>query len=209
MTEPVLSGTPSDEVTRVAPVVGFEPDPALARFAQELGAVERSFFQLVQPLKDAQLNWRPSDGRWSIAECMAHLTATGQAYVAPVEQAVERGMARGHLGGREFQPGRVGRWLIAQMEPPPRRQMSSPRKIVPQRVESSAAVRRGYEEMHRELIRVVRRAEGLDLARVKLSSPLMPLLRLPLGTWLGFLRAHERRHLWQARQVRQEPGFPK
>jgi len=122
--------------------------------------------------------------------------------------AVERGFRRGYLGGRDFQPGRVGRWMIAQMEPPPKRRMAAPRKIVPQRVESAFALKRAYEEMHRELIRVVLKAEGLDLSRVKLSSPLMPLLRQPLGTWMGFIVAHERRHLWQARQVRQESGFP-
>ena len=208
MTDPVLSGTPADETTRVNPVVGYQPDPALARFVEGMRAVEGEFIRLAQTLSDQQLNWRPSDGRWSIAECLAHLTAIGRAYTAPIEQAIERGLARGYLGGRHFEPGRIGRWLIAQMEPPPKRRMSAPRKIVPTRVESGSAVRGAYEEMHRELIRVVLKAEGVDLSRVKVTSPLMPLLRQPLGVWLGVLPAHERRHLWQARQIRQEPAFP-
>ena len=199
----------SDETTRVAPVVGYQSDPALATFAEAMRAVQRDFLHLVQSLTDQQLNWRPTDGRWSIAECVAHLTAIGRAYTAPIEQAVERGFKRGYLGGRDFEPGRVGRWLIAQMEPPPRRRMTAPRKIVPQHVASVASLKTAYEETHRELIRVVLRAEGLDLSRVKLNSPLMPLLRQPLGTWMAVLAAHERRHLWQARQVRQEPGFPR
>ena len=209
MTDPVLSGTQRDEITRVAPVVGYQADPAIARFAAEMLAVRGEFLGLIEPLTAQQLNWRPSDGRWSIAECMAHLTAAGQAYIGAIDNAVERGRARGYLGGREYQPGRVGRWLIAQMEPPPRRQMSAPKKIVPQRVESAAALRGAYEAMHHGLTAAVMNAEGVDLSRVKVASPLMPLLRLPLGTWLGFLAAHERRHLWQARQVRQEPGFPR
>jgi len=207
MTDPLLGGA-DDEITREAPVVGYQPDPALAVFAESLRGVEADVMRLVQPLSEPQVNWRPTDGRWSIAECIAHLTATGRAYVAPIEMAVERGFRRGYLGGRDYQPGRIGRWLIAQMEPPPRRRMKAPRRIVPQRVESAFALKRGYEEMHRELIRVVLKAEGLDLSRVKLSSPLMPLVRQPLGTWIAFIAAHERRHLWQARQVRQEPGFP-
>lgn len=198
----------SAEPTRVKPVVGYEADPALARFADAMNAVEGEFTRLVQPLTDQQVNWRPSDGRWSIAECMAHLVASARAYVGPVDLAVERGFSRGLLGGREFQPGRIGRWLIAQMEPPPRRRMSAPGKIVPQQFESVVTLRRDYAQAHRDLIGAVRRAEGLDLARVKVSSPIMPLLRQPLGTWLLFLAAHERRHLWQARQVRQEPAFP-
>ena len=80
--------------------------------------------------------------------------------------------------------------------------MSAPKKIVPQRFESAAVLRRDYEQAHRDLVGAVRRAEGLDLARVKVTSPIMPLLRQPLGTWLLFLAAHERRHLWQAWSVR-------
>ena len=209
MTDPVLSGTSADETTRLKPAVGYEPDPALATFADAMRAVEREFVQVTQPLSDQQINWRPSDGRWSIAECLAHLTAIGRAYIPPIEQAIERGLARGYFGGRDFEPGRIGRWLIAQMEPPPKRRMSAPRKIVPQRVESGSLVMSAYADMHRDLIRVVVSAKGLDLSRVKVSSPLMPLLRQPLGTWLGVLPAHERRHLWQARHVRQEPSFPR
>lgn len=204
-----MSGTPADETTQVKPVVGYEADPALASFAEAMRAVERDMMNLALPLSDQQINWRPSDGRWSIAECITHLTATGRAYVPAIEQAVERGFARGRVGGRDFIPGRIGRWLIAQMEPPPKRRMSAPGKIVPQRVEAAASVRSAYEEMHRELLRVVRNSEGLDLGGVKMGSPIMPLLRQPLGVWMGVLAAHERRHLWQARQVRHEPRFPR
>src|SRR5688500_6343629 len=118
------------EITREAPVVGYQPDRALAAFAEGMRAVEGNIVRLVQPLSEAQVNWRPTDGRWSIAECVAHLTATGRAYVAPIEMAVERGFRRGYLGGREFQPGRIGWRRISQMEPPPTRRMQAPRKLV-------------------------------------------------------------------------------
>jgi hypothetical protein len=208
VSDPVAGSGSNGETTRVNPVVGYEPDPALAAFAEALRAVEREFAVLMETLTEPQLNWRPTDGRWSIAECIAHLTAAGRAYVVPLEQAIERGFKRGYLGGRDFQPGPLGRWFIAQMEPPPRRRLPTPRKFVPQQVEPVASLRSRYEAVHREMIDAVLKAEGLDLSRVKLSSPIMPLVRQSLGTWLGFLAAHERRHLWQARQVRQEPEFP-
>jgi hypothetical protein len=53
----------------------------------------------------------------------------------------------------------------------------------------------------------VRRSDGLDLKRVKVVSPVTRLLRLPLGAYLRFVITHDRRHLWQARQVRQTAGF--
>lgn len=62
----------------------------------------------------------------------------------------------------------------------------------------------------RELVREIhgygalRSADGLDLARIKVTSPVTRLLRLSLGQWLAGLAGHQRRHLWQARQVKTE-----
>jgi len=48
----------------------------------------------------------------------------------------------------------------------------------------------------------VRRDDGLDLAHVRTISPVNRLLRMPLGAYFDFFIAHDRRHLWQARNVR-------
>jgi hypothetical protein len=189
-------------------VYGLEPDPALEKYVRGFDAVGRDVAALVDGLTDAQLNWRPSEGRWSIAECVAHLTASGNLYLFPLDRVIQRGFDRAMFGGREFHPGWFGRLLIAQMEPPPRRRMRASKKILPQRVESGTRLVAEFDAMHRGLIDRVRKATSLDLSRVKIRSPIVPLLRMPLGTCFAFLLAHERRHLWQARQVRQEVGFP-
>ena len=67
---------------------------------------------------------------------------------------------------------RFGRWLVAQMEPPPKHRSKTFRKIIPQRVESGARLAREFEAMHAGLIDRVRRSTSLDLSRVKLRSPL-------------------------------------
>ena len=53
-----------------------------------------------------------------------------------------------------------------------------------------------------QLAERVRRADGLDLTGNRTVSPVTRLLRMPLGAYLQFVIAHDRRHLWQARQVR-------
>jgi len=54
----------------------------------------------------------------------------------------------------------------------------------------------------------LQRADGLDLQRAKQRSPILPILTWRLGTFFALTLAHERRHLWQARQVRIDPKFP-
>ena len=58
-----------------------------------------------------------------------------------------------------------------------------------------------------ELQKLARDLEGIDLQRVKVRSPL-PLLKMSLGARLQLTCAHGRRHLYQARQVREDRKFP-
>ena len=50
---------------------------------------------------------------------------------------------------------------------------------------------------------IVHAADGLDLARIKVTSPAAWILRLSLGQWLRALASHQKRHLWQAGKVRE------
>ena len=63
-------------------------------------------------------------------------------------------------------------------------------------------------ELQDEIIRRVIAADGLDLGGIRMSSPISRRFKMSLGQWFAFLAAHERRHLWQAWQVRKDPAFP-
>jgi hypothetical protein len=54
----------------------------------------------------------------------------------------------------------------------------------------------------------IRAADGLDLRRARQRSPILPVLKWSLGTMFALVLAHERRHIWQARQVRNSKAFP-
>jgi hypothetical protein len=62
--------------------------------------------------------------------------------------------------------------------------------------------------VQREFIRLAELAKGLDLVRVKVRSPISRFIRFSLGITLAQQAAHERRHLEQARRVRENPAFP-
>jgi hypothetical protein len=67
----------------------------------------------------------------------------------------------------------------------------------------------GFAQWQDRLEERVRAADGLDLRRARQRSPVFPLVKWSLGTMLALVLAHERRHIWQARQVRNERQFPK
>ena len=67
-----------------------------------------------------------------------------------------------------------------------------------------------YLRMAARLAELIQNADGLDLARAK--TPFGDLkwvkIKMPLGARLAHLITHDRRHLWQAEQVRNGPNFP-
>jgi hypothetical protein len=69
-------------------------------------------------------------------------------------------------------------------------------------------VREDFFTMQEALRARIRGANGLDLSLTKLRSPLASRLIVSLGAAFRIILAHERRHLWQARDVRVSRGFP-
>ncbi|HWC75565.1 MAG TPA: DinB family protein [Gemmatimonadales bacterium] len=158
-------------------------------------------------LTDTQFNWQPDPDRWSIAQCLNHLNV-GDALVLPAfDRAIAEGRAQGKLSAGPFQYGWFSRLAIASMEPPPRWRMRTPMRGSAGTTHRAADVLPEFARVHDQLAERVRRADGLDLARVRTISPVNRLVRLPLGAYFQFILAHDRRHLWQARNVRNAPGF--
>jgi hypothetical protein len=66
-----------------------------------------------------------------------------------------------------------------------------------------------FAAAQRRYLQSVSAASGLRLSKIKVNSPASPLIKLTLEEAIALMAAHERRHLWQARQVRNHPDFPR
>lgn len=182
--------------------------PPLDEYRKQLRVLQDDARGLVQGLSEAQINWSPAPGRWSIAECLDHTDLTTQSYLRVMEPAILDGRAKGKLGGGA-RYGPFERWFIRSLEPPATRRFKAPKKILPS--SSSFAkdeVLARFLADHDSLIDLLVQADGLDLGRVRITSPLLSLLKLRLGAAFALLVAHGRRHIWQAHEVMKSPGFP-
>jgi hypothetical protein len=182
----------------------------LQEHLRQLEAVKRDGEQLVSRLSDGQFNWRPGPDRWSIAECLVHLNVAVMITLPALDRAIEDGRARGLMRQGPFHYGWFATWMARSMEPPPKRRSKTFKifEVPPGVAHSPGRVLPEFRAVRDQLAERVRAADGLDLRRIKVISPVTRLLRLPLGAYLWFVLAHERRHLWQARQVRAAAGFP-
>lgn len=180
----------------------------LRRMLEQVEAVKADGRDLASGLSHEQFNWRPGPGRWSVAECLAHLNKNLTVFPA-IDHTMDEAERRGLRSPGPFRYGWWSRLIVRSMEPPPKFRMRTfPVLVPPATPLESGDVLREFIALRDQFAERIRRADGLDLRRAIVQSPLNRFIRLPLGAYFAFLLAHDRRHLWQARQVLAAPGFP-
>jgi hypothetical protein len=181
------------------------PLPAdLEALDRAFDANERDARALVDGLTDAQGTWRTKPGSWSVAECLDHLAVGNRVYVAAMTPSATRAREQGRARRRPAIPGLIGGWFATSLEPPvnPRRRMRAPRKIVPRAGPALDDAATAFFTSHAQVLQFLRTYADIDLAGVRFPNPFIRGLRFSLATGLHVLAAHERRHLWQAWNVR-------
>jgi hypothetical protein len=182
--------------------------PQLVRLQSQLAALKADASELVSGLRESQFNWRPDQQKWSMAECLLHLNIVGDRYLRILETVLEEAKARGFVARGAVAYGFLGKWILANTEPPPKRRYKSPRGFTPSYGQPITAVLPTFLHLQDQLMLQIEQSNGLDLGRVKVPAAGLPI-RFNLLLTLEWIAAHERRHLWQARQVRENPGFPR
>ena len=164
---------------------------------------------LVLTLRDDQFTWRPAPDAWSIGECLDHLNAAARAYLPRLDDGIEDALRRRTRADGPFKLSWAGRLLLRSSEPTSRVRFKSPKVFQPTPDGSRHEVVTSLRAYQLEYIKRLRRANGLDLSRVRVVSPVSKWLRFSLGTLFAVIAAHERRHLSQARRIAAMPGCPR
>jgi hypothetical protein len=183
-------------------VVAPRSATTMAPFFREATVNRETALALLQSLTEEELSRRPDERRWSIGDVCAHLARSNEVYLPALDDAIAGGHASAAYTDRPYTGSLLARILVWMMEPPPRFSMRSPRDLLPPPIWSGVQARDRYLDTQAAFLTRLDRAAGLDLRNVKFKVPEPPRTTVALGTILAFLLAHERRHLWQAMQVR-------
>ena len=182
--------------------------PPLDEYQRQYEALREEARSMAGGLDREQINWAPAPEKWSIGQCLVHLNAVDRAYAKALERGISAAHDKGMIGGGRIRYNWLERWFIRSMEPPPKRRFSAPAKVAPAEDHDPEEIVKTFVETKDRLIDLLQRSDDLDVCRVKIVSPISKFLKLRLGAAFAVIAAHDRRHLWQARQVRQYNGFP-
>ena len=87
---------------------------------------------LTGDLSSEQMNYRPGPGKWSIAECIQHLTETNNAYIKQVTPVIEKAVEKQKYGDAPIKLSFFGKKLM-QLEPPPGKKYKNPKIFSPRK----------------------------------------------------------------------------
>lgn len=180
----------------------------LETYQDQLTSIRQDAGGLMSGLTDAQFNWRPAPNRWSVGECFEHLNiSAGQVFIPGIDAAIATARRQGLRSPGPFVYSAPQRFFLRITEPPPRVRFKAPPLIRPASLKPLEAVRSEFLAWQDRLSERLHQADGLDLCKARQASPLK-IWRWSLGAYIAIMLAHERRHIWQARQVRNERSFP-
>ncbi|HKG47116.1 MAG TPA: DinB family protein [Pyrinomonadaceae bacterium] len=177
---------------------------SLITAANNIAAEAKSTFGRLSP---AQLNWKPSAERWSVAQCFDHLLTSNEGYFPVVE-----GVLAGHkptLWQRmPVLPGLAGKLLIKSLDPKSTRKLKAPQKFQPAQSDISPSVIDDFVNQQAKIVEKMKSTEHLNLEKIVITSPVAAAITYSLMDAYRIIVVHEQRHFEQARRVTEEASFP-
>ena len=175
--------------------------PQLAEVDEELRTALDRLHRLQANVPPERWNERPAPDRWSIAECIAHLNLTAEAFLPGLRAGIAEARELGGEVPRRFHRGFFG-WLLWKILPPPARlKVKTTPRFVPNATAPVPVLTAEFERLHGEIVELLHQGEGLPLHRPRVPSPFSERTGYNLFAAFSIIPRHEHRHLWQAEQV--------
>jgi hypothetical protein len=157
---------------------------------------------LIDSVSADQLMRRLDPGKWSIAECLAHLNITAETVQKFMARGIEQAKQEKRVGEGPFSIGPKGRLLVWIAEPPPKFRIRAPKNVrPPAAIDDPLQLLPAFLKAQDEWERLMREQQGLDLAKIKVGQG---AFRVRLAAALPWMMAHQRRHLLQAENVKRQ-----
>ena len=179
----------------------------LASLIAQLEHAQARLDRLGDLVPDDRWSKRSDPSRWSTAECVAHLNLTSEAYVPRIQKAIEQARALPAKENGGYRRDILG-WLFGKMVGPLPTigkarigKVKTTPAFVPTGNFPKSELLAEFKRLQLELMRLVRECDGLQIDKVKITSPFGEKIQYNCYSALVLLPRHQERHLQQAELV--------
>jgi hypothetical protein len=168
------------------------------------------------PINDEQLNWRESNEKWSIAECLLHLNYVSEYYFPATLKAIDNNKSKKKSAIPTFQRGWLGHRIVGSVRLGTNNKINkpvqAPQKYNPQKHSSSKIdgheIIKQFLEHQNSLLQMLQDSKRLNIQNIRVPIALGGLIRIQLGDMLKILVYHTERHVVQAQRILYHDAFP-
>lgn len=165
-----------------------------------LNTTRNELLNAVKGLSDAQLNFKPAPDRWSVLECVQHITLTSQGLFGMMQQTVKT------PNDSAFKATVPDTQFIAMIEDRSHKaQAPEPFKPVNAPFKTLAETLKVFNADRDNLIKYVQTTN--DDLRGHIAP--MPFGKADAYQLILLISAHTNRHMQQLNEVKADPNFPK
>ncbi|MDB4655463.1 DinB family protein [Flavobacteriales bacterium] len=165
-----------------------------------IGMLEESKLRVEQlPERSLEdLNWRPSEDKWTVLECLEHLNLYGDFYIPEIERVIKK--SRSQSAPKAFKQTWWGDFFVNALAPKSKqtiKPLSAMEKLNPKGMNLGLETVERFITQHSQLINLYKQARLVDIQH-KCTGTTIPLVRLRLVDSLRGQSYHSQRHIDQA-----------
>jgi len=162
--------------------------------------IKETTVRLFKDVSVEELNKRPSEKRWSAAECVEHLTLAGQSYLSNIPKIRKRSAV---LIDDEMKisAGLFAKSFIHFFGPKVKIKMKTPKNMLASNSSYDKDVIDDFLFLQDEFLSVLSSVDYDELKSIKVAWPTFELKKLSLGEVMMITIAHELRHINQAERA--------
>lgn len=173
----------------------------IEKWTAKIDLITNSFIREFGGLTGEQLNWKPDEKTWSIAQNIDHLIVINNTYF-PVIQAIREGNYRlPFIGKLGFMADFFGKTVLNSVAPDRRRKMKTFPIWEPTKSKVSDDILKKFEQHQLELKQLITDSRDLLEKGTVISSPANKYIVYKLETAFDIIATHEHRHFEQAKEV--------
>lgn len=179
----------------------------LADIVKGFEAAQARLDKLANNIPDDAWEERTEPAHWSVAECVAHLNLTSEAYIPRIRAAIAEARAMTAPKATEYKKDLAGGFFAMMVGPIPMLgkirigKVKTTKDFVPAGSHPKQITLTTFRHDQDLLIELVREGDGLPLDKVKIKSPFGEKISYNCYSAFVILHRHEHRHLDQAQLV--------
>lgn len=159
-------------------------------------------------LSGEQLNWKPAENSWSIAQCLDHIIKTNLSFYPEFDRLASGNRKNSFWENWSPFTGWGGRFLVNAVMVDSKKAKAPSKSIVPPSEIEGDIVNRFVDHIAEVNGKVEACAEA-DRQKTVVTSPFLAVFTYKLDDAFTVLIEHSKRHIRQAKRVMEADGFPK